>query len=270
MKNSTFIYPLSEYKVVMDWVQKVRLPSYPQKNSNTPQAAKESDESIEAVAVGIIDPATQVPRILTSFLCFQQTESAAQASLAHINASHPPGAIMEAVSQPTSLANEYCGQDLANPHSHRYIAENAYIKNDADVTEVLRKAMTTLPEGSKAFTLWFSMYPGSRRELPDMALSMQSDHYMALYTVWEKEEDDQRCREWVTDVMREVERESVGAYLGDSDFQVRKTRFWGTEQGKRLMEVRRKWDPEGRVCGFLDEGDKSGVEGLENVHEWQE
>jgi len=26
MKNSTFIYPLSEYKVVMDWVQKVRLP----------------------------------------------------------------------------------------------------------------------------------------------------------------------------------------------------------------------------------------------------
>jgi hypothetical protein len=119
MKNSTFIYPLSEYKVVMDWVQKVRLPSYPQKNSNTPQAAKESDESIEAVAVGIIDPATQVPRILTSFLCFQQTESAAEASLAHINASHPPGAIMEAVSQPTSLANEYCGQDLANPHSHR-------------------------------------------------------------------------------------------------------------------------------------------------------
>jgi hypothetical protein len=41
------------------------------------------------------------------------------------------------------------------------------------------------------------------------------------------------------------------------------------EQGRRLMEVRRKWDPEGRVCGYLDEGDRSGVEGLENVHEWQ-
>ncbi|KAH8760911.1 FAD binding domain protein [Hyaloscypha finlandica] len=254
MKNSVFIYPLSEYKVVMDWVQK---------------AVHECDDSIEAVAVGIIDPVTQAPAFLTSFLTFQQTEEAALASLKHVNATHPPGAIMEAPNSPTSLLNEYCTQDLANPHGHRYIAENAYIKDDADVTEVLRRAMTTLPEGSKSFTLWFSMYPCSRRELPDMALSMQSDHYMALYTVWEKEEDDERCRNWVTDVMREVERESVGAYLGDSDFQVRKTRFWAVEQGRRLMEVRRKWDPEGRVCGYLDEGDRSGVEGLENVHEWQ-
>jgi hypothetical protein len=176
---------------------------------------------------------------------------------------------MEVSNQSTSLANEYCGQDLANPHGHRYIAENAYIKNDADVTEVLRKAMTTLPEGSKSFTLWFSMSPGSRREMPDMALSMQSDHYMAIYTVWEKEEDDERCREWVRDVMKEVERDSVGAYLGDSDFQVRRTRFWGVEQGERLREVRRKWDPRGVVCGFLDEGERRGVEGLENVFEWQ-
>jgi len=33
--------------------------------------------------------------------------------------------------------------------------------------------------------------------------------------------------------------------------------------------VRRKWDPQGRLCGYLDQGDKSGVEGLENAHEWQ-
>jgi hypothetical protein len=221
------------------------------------------------VAVGIIDPKTQVPAILTSFVTFQQTEFAALASLKSVNENHPPGAIFESLSQATSIANEYCAQAIANPEAHRYVAENAYIKNDADVTEVLRKAMTTLPEGSKSFTLWFSMFPGSRRELPDMALSMQSDHYMALYTVWEKEEDDVRCTEWVRDVMREVERESVGAYLGDSDFQVRRTMFWGEEQGRRLREVRRKWDPQGRLCGYLDQGDKSGVEGLENAHEWQ-
>ena len=274
MKNSIFIYPLSEYKVVMDWVQKVRLlptiSTIPFTTTyNTIQIALESDESIEAVAVSILDPQTGTPALLTSFLTFQQTASAALASLAPINASRPSGALTELPSQDTSLLNEYCGQDLANPHGHRYIAENAYIRNDADVTEVLRKAMTTLPEGSKSFTLWFSMYPCSRREMPDMALSMQSDHYLAIYTVWEKESDDERCRAWVEGVMKEVERDSVGAYLGDSDFQVRKTRFWGSEQGARLMDLRRKWDPEGRVCGFLDLGDKSGVEGLENLHEWE-
>jgi hypothetical protein len=221
------------------------------------------------VAVAIIDPETKVPALLTSFLTFQKTDEAAIASLRAVNENHPPGAIMEAPNQPTSLANEYCGQDIANPERHRYVAENAYVSNDADVTEVLRKAMTTLPEGSKAFTLWFSMYPGSRRELPDMALSMQSDHYMALYTVWEDEKDDDRCKKWVKDVMEEVEKHSVGAYLGDSDFQVRRTKFWGDEQAKKLMEARRKWDPKGTICGYLDEGDKSGTKGLENVHEWQ-
>jgi hypothetical protein len=146
----------------------------------------ECDASVEVVAVAIIDPETQVPAILTGFTAFHHTKEAAIASLKIVNENHPPGAIMEAPSRPTSLANEYYAQGAANPEGHRYVAENAYISNDADVTEVIQKAMTTLPEGSKAFTLWFSMYPCSRRELPDMALSMQSDHYLALYTVWEK------------------------------------------------------------------------------------
>jgi hypothetical protein len=69
--------------------------------------------------------------------------------------------------------------------------------------------------------------------------------------------------------MAEVEKHSVGAYLGDSDFQVRRTKFWGNEQGKKLREIRKNWDPKGTICGYLDDGDKSGVEGLGNVHEWQ-
>jgi hypothetical protein len=102
-----------------------------------------------------------------------------------------------------------------------------------------------------------------------MALSMQSDHYFALYTVWEDLKDDERCQKWVKDIMTGVEKHSVGAYLGDSDFQVRRTKFWEDSQAGKLMDVRRKWDHEGLICGYLDEGDKSGVKGLENVHEWQ-
>lgn len=171
--------------------------------------------------------------------------------------------------QPTSIACEYVDQANANPQNHRYTCDNAYIDNDADVTEVLRAAFTTLPENSKAFTLWFSMNPCSRRQMPDMALSMQSDHYLALYTLWEDRKDDTRCQTWVKDVMADVEKHSVGAYLGDSDFQIRRTKFWADPNAKRLMELRRKWDPTGVVCGYLDQGDKSGTAGLENVHEWK-
>lgn len=254
MTASTFMWPMSEYKAVMDWSIKI---------------APECDDSIEAVAVSLRPAGMKDAVMLAHFVTFQNSEEAAAASLKHINDSHPPGTIMEAMCEPTSIAKEYIDQALANPKDHRYTCDNAYIDNNADVTEVLRDAFTTLPEGTKAFTLWFAMNPCSQRKLPDMALSMQSDHYLALYTLWEDRADDARCQSWVRNVMAGVEKHSVGAYLGDSDFQVRRTKFWEDPNAKRLMELRRNWDPNGTICGYLDEGDKSGVKGLQNVHEWQ-
>lgn len=219
--------------------------------------------------MGLRLPDREEPCTMSHFVTFQNSEEAAIVSLKHINDTRPPGALIENINQVTSLEKEYNDQAAANPEGHRYTAENAYVENDADVTEVLRKAFTTLPSNSKTFALWYAMNPCSRRSLQDMALSMQSDHYFALYTVWEKQEDDARCQGWVREVMAGVEKQSVGAYLGDSDFQVRRTRFWEGPNAKRLMELRRTWDPNGVICGYLDQGDKSGINGLENVHEWQ-
>jgi len=170
---------------------------------------------------------------------------------------------MKWFARPTSLPQEYAAQAAANPEGHRYCADNAYIDNKADVAEVLEEAFTNLPS-RKSFALWYSMAPTSRRPLPDMALSMQSDHYFAFYAIWEDEEDDQRIQTWVLDVMDRIAPHGVGQYLGDSDFQVRNTKYWANDQAKKLMEVRRKWDPEGRFCGYLDRGDGSGAKGLVN------
>lgn len=87
---------------------------------------------------------------------------------------------------------------------------------------------------------------------------------ITLHTVWEDEKDDGRCKDWVKDIMRGVVPFSKGAYLGDSDFQVRKTKFWTDEAADRLMKLRRKWDAKGIVSGYLDEGDISGTMGLDN------
>lgn len=206
---------------------------------------------------------------MANIVTFQDTHSAALAALHPINSTRPPGALVEIVNSPTSIAEQYCDQAASNPSNHRYCAENAYLDNDSDVSTVLEQAFTTLPH-RKSFALWFSMAPGSRRiseQMPDMALSMQSDHYLALYTIWEDPSDDTRCRTWVKDVMKGITAASVGAYLGDSDFQQRKTKFWTDEKAERLMNLRRKWDPKGVVCGYLDADDKSGVCGLDN-EEW--
>ncbi|KAG4422617.1 hypothetical protein IFR04_004238 [Cadophora malorum] len=251
MLKSIFIYPISEYKVVMNWITKI---------------SPTSDDGNEIVAVGLTPPGLDQPCIMANTITFQSTREAALAALEPINSTRPPGALVEIISEPTSIKEQYADQAAANPSNHRYCAENAYLANDSDASTVLEKAFTTLPH-KKSFALWFSMAPGSRRVLPDMALSMQSDHYFALYTIWEKPEDDERCRNWVHDIMKDVAPSSVGAYLGDSDFQQRKTKFWKDENAERLMTLRKKWDPKGVVSGYLDAGDQSGVHGLDN-QEW--
>ena len=223
---------------------------------------------MEIVAVASYLPGNSELTILTNFTCFVRDEAAAAAALQPIHDTRPPGAKLEVYCQPTSLAKEYCVQGDNNPQCHRFCAEGAYIANDADVVSVLERAFTTVPT-RKSTALYFAMNPTSRRPLADMACSMQSDHYFALYVVWEEEMDDACNVRWVQDVMREAERHAEGSYLGDADFRHRRTKFWSDEAAARLMAIRRKWDPEGRICGYLDEQDKSGVEGLRNEFEWE-
>jgi hypothetical protein len=108
------------------------------------------------------------------------------------------------------------------------------------------------------------MSPVSKKPLEDMALSMHSDHYFALYSIWEDEDEDERIQAWIRNILKNVEQHSVGAYLGDSDFQVRRSKYWSDENANRCNKVRQKWDP-----GYLDFGDRSGVNGLPNKDEWE-
>ncbi|KAK3941463.1 FAD binding domain protein [Diplogelasinospora grovesii] len=271
MYQSLYFYPITEFKKVLAWEISV---------------APTADKDTEIVGVSAYTPVPGKDEkeltIMASFLTFKSTREEAELPLKgiHDDPQRPKGAVLEIFAQETSLDNEYYLQASSNPEQHRYCAENAYIVDDGsvDVPAVLEESFSTLPT-KKSFALWFSMSPTSKRPIPSpgptghygggsMALSMQSDHYFALYTVWDKPEDDKRCMSWTHERMKTVERHAVGSYLGDADFQYRRTRFWSTEAGEELMKIRRKWDPEGRICGYLDDGDKSGVDGLANKFEW--
>jgi hypothetical protein len=224
---------------------------------------------MEVVAVSVRPDPTKEPVILATFTSFHYTEEAAISSLKIVNESRPSGAIMEEISKATTMPEQFDAQARANPEGHRWACDNVFIDNKANVTEVFQEAFTTIPEGTQTFALWFPMSPTSQRQLPNMAVSLQSDNYLVLYAVWEDPKDDNRCQKWVKDVITHIGKQSIGAYLLDADFQVRKAKFWDDSKAKKLMELRRKWDPKGLICGYLDQGDKSGVAGLPNVNEWE-
>ncbi|KAJ4154520.1 hypothetical protein NW754_001468 [Fusarium falciforme] len=252
-RSSGYIFPASMYQEAFDWVLKIT-PTF--------------DESTEISAVGHYPPGLDQICFAVFFITMKDTVQEAEEALLPAQQTRPEGALQEWFCKEDSLAQEYDNQDAAYPSNRRYRTENAFIRNDADVPAVLKDAFLTLPTNQFA-VLWYPMYPCSRRKLPDMAVSLQSDHYVAIYSFWEDEKDDEKCTSWVHRIIRQMERSSEGSYLGDADFEMRVSKYWGDAQGQRLKEIRQKWDPEGRICGYLDASDISGSNGLPNRHEWK-
>ncbi|CAH0051861.1 unnamed protein product [Clonostachys solani] len=248
MRSSTYVYPVEAYREVFEWIL---------------QLAPTFDIDTEIVMISCYPPGLDQICIVASFLSLKSSEAEAEAALRTAEASHPEKPLVHLFCQETSLEQEYISQRHANPAGHRYYCDNAFINNDEDVPTVLEKALTSLPS-KEAYSFYYPMNPWSRKNLPDMAISLQCDHYIAMYTIWKNKEDDERCITWVKDVIKGIKPYSCGSYIGDLDLQSRTTRFWGEEQGKRLMDIRRQRDPKGVICGYLDVEDKSGPNGLDN------
>jgi hypothetical protein len=208
-------------------------------------------------------PGVDALHLIIMFITWGSSEEEAKAALKPAEDSFPGEPVMKWFCQETSMEKEYAAQVHANPAGHRYFCENAYIHNDADVAKVIKKAMTTSPS-KETYTFWYPLCPWSQRDLPDMALSMRTDHYLALYGIWKDEKDDSQAMDWAADIIKDVKKHSPGSYLGDIDFQVRTTKFWGDQQAQKLGAIRRRWDPRGIICGYLDAKDESGVNGLDN------
>ncbi|KAI1338655.1 hypothetical protein F5Y15DRAFT_123754 [Xylariaceae sp. FL0016] len=258
LRFSVYVYEMKDYKKAFQWILDI---------------TDTFDESAEIVAISDHPPGMTERHFTVLFVTFTDTEEAAKAALQPAQDTAPAGYVRSIFCEKTSLDEQYDIQHGANPDGHRYRVDNCYVKNDADVAAVLEPGFVSLPT-PKSFSIWYSMAPGSRRSardgtMPDMALSMQSDHYFATYVVSEDAADDDRCEKWVRDTLAAMQPHSVGAYLGDADFQSRTTKYWEDEQALKLMEIRKKWDPNGTVAGFLDKGDLSRAKGIDNINEWE-
>ncbi|PKY08449.1 FAD-binding domain-containing protein [Aspergillus campestris IBT 28561] len=189
---------------------------------------------------------------------FEGTPGGAAKLLTRLHASRPRGTLVEWCCQPETLDSLYESQARSNPQGHRYATDNGLMGNEVDVVSILAEPFLSLPH-PKSLAFWTSMQPWSRRRLPDMALSLQADHYFAIYTVWEDEADDDRCRAWLKQAMRPVEGACIGAYLGDSEFANRMSHYWDPKSTVHLRQVRQAWDPEGRIAGGFPNGTDRSV-----------
>lgn len=231
--GSTYVYSIEKFKEVLDWVTKI---------------SPTTDKDVETVSVTKQDPKTGQLVVIAHFVAFKETAEECLAELNKFETTKIQGAIFEVFGEETSLEKEYNDQAGANPERHRYRADNVYLKSGVDVSKVLEPCFTTVPN-NKTFCLYFSMDPLTKLE--DMALSMQTEHYVAVYSVTDNEKEDDKISTWLSRSFAQLEKHSEGAYLGDSDFQTRITPFWARENHKKLNRLRKQFDPRKRFCGYL-------------------
>jgi hypothetical protein len=92
---------------------------------------------------------------------------------------------------------------------------------------------------------------GPVRQLPDMALSMQSPAYVAAYLLSENENRDGANRKWLDDAMVHAQPVTKGTYLGDSDFGNRQLKFMEDANYAKLQEIIASRDPENLFVRYL-------------------
>jgi len=249
MLASTYIWDVSEYDVVMTWIL---------------ETSRKADPDIEITAVSFYpDPETPILsqriHICVHLISFRSSDQESRSSLELFAKSVPnkDKALTVVEFEATSLANEFLHESAAFPENHRYCVDNAWIKSELSTQEIvssMREIFTTLPSAQSS-AMYFNLSPEPK--ISEMALSLQTEHWLTVTCAWTEPEQDRMCQDWLKERFVDVEKVSPGLYIGDSDFQVRKAAFMQSEKIEKLNSIRKVWDPNHLFCSYLGLEDDS-------------
>jgi FAD/FMN-containing dehydrogenase len=160
----------------------------------------------------------------------------------------------------TTVLEENEAQIAQNPAGHRYVVDCTWTDAPARVLAPMLRDLWGELDTEHSFSIWYGWSP--RRDLPDMAFSVEAEVYVATYAIYSDPADDARYEDWVHRRTAEVAAaHGAGVYLGDTDFTRRQDRFLSDEAYRRLAAVRAARDPDGRFASYLT-ADPAGL----NVH----
>ncbi len=117
----------------------------------------------------------------------------------------------------------------------------------------LKHIADTMPP-APSHALWLNWQPPASR--PDMAFSLESNHYLAVYGEWTRAEDDAKYENWAADCMRNMEDHAIGIQLADENLGRRPARFMADANLARLDAIRQTHDPKGLFRAWMGRHDR--------------
>lgn len=213
----------------------------------------EVDRKVELQIVAtrnVADMGINGPAILLASPVFADSEQEAEEALALLGTCP---AIDKALAKipyaPTDLPTWYTAVMANYLDDHRYSADNMWTSASAeDLMPGIRRILETMPAHPAHF-LWLNWGPSPARQ--DMAYSVEAEIYLALYSGWMDEADDEKYADWPRANMAEMAHLATGIQLADENLGQRPARFATNEAMARLDRVRAEYDPDGRFYPWM-------------------
>ena len=125
----------------------------------------------------------------------------------------------------------------SSPQGWCYAPDNMWTNAGPDeLIPAVRELFTTVPNDESHVFWW----PWRARELPDMAFSVQAKLYIAAFSAWTDDDEDEPLRTWGVDQMRRLEPFSEGIQLADENLLARPhARYLSEENSARLEALAR-------------------------------
>jgi len=135
------------------------------------------------------------------------------------------------------------------PDEHNYAVDNMWTAATYEaLLPGIRRIAATLPP-SPSHMLWMNWAPPPGRG--DMAYSMESSTYIALYGIWRDAAGEAAASTWALDCMKAMEPHAKGVQLADENLGRRPAPFMATENLARLDRLRAAHDPAGRFHHYM-------------------
>jgi FAD/FMN-containing dehydrogenase len=237
MMKSDYLYPIEALDDVLRWIRAAQ-PSLP--------LNMEPLVFVRRDLFGHPGPA-----VLVTGPVMADSEAEAKSSLAILETCPVLGqALMREVNVATELdALLQGGEDLFYPPGAHYACDNMWTNAPADaLLPGMRRIVETMPQ-APSHMMWMLWGPTPPRA--DMAFSMESDLYIALYAVSHDASAEAAGQSWVTERMRELEHLADGIQLADENLGARPFRFLAPANLERLEKIRALRDPSGIFYSYM-------------------
>jgi FAD/FMN-containing dehydrogenase len=230
IRFSSFAYGLEDLEAVLGWAMGVTAQVPP---------------NLEL----IVSCYGHAPRVFVNATAFTDTESEARQLLQLLDTC-PCVARAERRREiaAVSLEERLEMTSRADPDGMRYAADNIYTDATAEqLVPYMRELFSSLPS-PHSHIFWWNW--GPLRPLPEMALSIQGNIYLACYSVWDNAADDEPMERWVVDQMKRIEHLAVGSKLNDENMARRPARYFSNAAAARLEQLRSRYDPQRLFASF--------------------